>query len=138
MEFRIIFSYPILKRSKIRRKTYSLLATRSFLNIINFLFLTPFLKNALTDFHEILKVGVYWSIKNETTFWCDDDTSGPRYWRFSDFQGVILFRNLLRNHSRYLLQIFTDDWQRVEVCTFWVSKLLLEKRRSAVGLGNRV
>ena len=37
---------------------------------------------------------------------------------FYNFQGVILYIDLLRNDSRYLLQIFTDDRQRALVCTF--------------------
>ena len=83
--------------------------------IIIFLLLTPFLKNAWTDFHEIFRDGVYWSRKTENNFSCDDVTSGPRNRRFSDFQGVVLFRDLLRNDSRYLLQIFTDGRQKIEV-----------------------
>ena len=91
-------------------------ATRSCLVlIIIFLLLTPFLKNAWTDFHEIFRDGVYWSRKTENNFSYDDVTSGPRYSRFSDFRGVILFRDLLRNDSRYLLQIFTDGRQKIEV-----------------------
>ena len=92
-------------------------------SFILFFFLSRFLKNAWTDFHEIFRDGVYWSRKTENNFSCDDVTSGPRYWRFSNFQGVILFRDLLRNDSRYLLQIFTDDRQRAEVCIVWVSSL---------------
>ena len=34
---------------------------------------------------------------------------------FLVFQGVILFRDFLRNDSSYLLQIFTDDRQKIEV-----------------------
>ena len=83
-------------------------ATRSCLVIIIF-FLTRFLQNAWTDFHEIFRDGVCWSSLAETNFSSHDVTSGPSYRRFSDFQGVILFRDLLRNDSRYLLQIFTDD-----------------------------
>ena len=122
----------------IGRKTSSLLATRSCLVIIIILFLTRFLQNAWTDFHEIFRNGVYWSSLAETNFLSHDVTSGPSYRRFSNFQGVFLFRDLLRNDSRYLLQIFTDDRQRPEVCTFRVSSLQLKKRRSAVGLENRV
>ena len=86
-------------------------ATRS---CLVFFFLTRFLQNALTDFHEIFRDGVYWSRKTENIFSCDDVISGLRYWRFSDFEGVILWRYLLRNDSRYL-QIFTDDRQRPKV-----------------------
>ena len=34
---------------------------------------------------------------------------------FLIFRVLILFRDLLLNHSRYLLQIFTDDRQKMEV-----------------------
>ena len=44
-----------------------------------FFFLTPFLQNAWTDFHEIFRDCVYWSRKTENNFSCDDVTSGPRY-----------------------------------------------------------
>ena len=84
----------------IGRKTSSLLATRSCLVIIikvfrfngrpycyssvsfsyyYFFFLTSFLQNAWTDFHEIFRDGVYWSKKTENNFSCDDVTSGSRY-----------------------------------------------------------
>ena len=58
-------------KEPIGRKTYSLLATRSCLVIIIiiiFLFLTPFLENAWTDFHEIFRDGVYWSSLAENIF----------------------------------------------------------------------
>ena len=87
----------------------------SLLLLLFFFFLTRFLQNAWTDFHEIFRDGVYWSSKIENNFSCDDVTSGPRYWRFSDFEGVILWRYLHRNDSRYLLQIFTDNRQKIEV-----------------------
>ena len=45
---------------EIRQKTYLLLATRLFLVII-FIFLTRFLPNAWTDFHDIFRDGRYWS-----------------------------------------------------------------------------
>ena len=78
--------------------------------------------------------GVYLSGMAEANFWCDYVTFDPRYWRFSDFQGVVLYRDLLWNDSRYNLQIFRDDKQMAEVCTCWVSSLWLKKSQSAVGL----
>ena len=106
-----------------QRKTLLLFFGFFFLYIIIFFFLTRFLQNAWTDFHEIFRDGVYWSRKTENNFSCDDVTSGPRYWQFSNFQGFILFRYLLRNDSRYLLQIFTDDRQRTEVYKLWSTSL---------------
>ena len=60
-----------------------------FFTILHILYLTRFLKNARTDFHDIFMDGVNWSRKTENNFACDDVTSGPRIWRFSDFEGVI-------------------------------------------------
>ena len=99
-------------------RTEDLLVARNEIVSSYFFFLTRFLQNAWTDFHEIFRDGVYWSRKTENNFSCDDVTSGPRYRRFSDFQGVFLFRDFLRNDLRYLLPIFTDDRLMVEVCTF--------------------
>ena len=135
-------------KGPIGRKTYLLLATRSCLVIIIiikvfrfngrpycyssvsfsllllfFFFLTRFLQNAWTVFHEIFRDCVYSSKKTENNFWCDDVTSGPRYWGFSNFQGVILLRDLLRNDTSYLIQILREDRKRSEVCIFWVSSL---------------
>ena len=42
---------------------------------------------------------------------------------FLIFRVSFLFRDLLRNDSRYLLQIFTDDREMTEDCSFWVSSL---------------
>ena len=80
-----------------------------------FFFLTRFFQNAWTDFHEIFRDGIYWSRNTENNFSCDDVTSGLSYWRFPDFDGVILWRYLLRNESTLPLQIFTDDTQKIEV-----------------------
>ena len=111
-------------KGPIGRKTYSLLATRSCLVIIIIIFfLTRFLRNAWTDFPEIFRDGVCWSSLAETNFSSHDVTSGRRYWRFSDFEVVILCTKDLQNYSRYLLQIFTEDRRRTEVYPYWVSSL---------------
>ena len=109
----------LLLRSSVSTEDLIVILRFLFLYYYYYFFLTRFLQNAWTDFHEIFRDGVYWSRKTENNFSCDDVTSGPSYWRFSDFEGVILWRYLLRNDSRYLLQIFTDDRQRSEVYTLW-------------------
>ena len=83
-----------------------------FLFLIIFFFLTRFLRNARTYFHEIFRDGVYWSRKAKNNFSWDDFTSSRRYWRFYDVEGVVLLRNVLLNDSRYLYQIFTEVRQR--------------------------
>ena len=69
-----------------------------------FFLLTRFLKNG----YEILRDGAYLPGMAENDFSSDNITSGPIYWRFSDLEGVVMFRDLLWNDSRYLLQIFTE------------------------------
>ena len=98
-----------------QRNTLLLFFGFFFFAIIIILYLTRFLLNAWTAFHEIFRDGVNWSRKTANNFLCDDVTSGPRNWRFSDFMGVIFWRYLLRNDWRYLLQIFTDDKQKFEI-----------------------
>ena len=115
--FFFIIIIIIIKVFRFQRKTLLLFFGFFFfiIIIIIFLLLTPFLKNAWMDFHEIFREGEHWFRKTENNFSCDDVTSGPRNRRFSDFQGVILFRYLLRNDSRYLFQNFTDGRQKIEV-----------------------
>ena len=119
----IIILIIIIKVFRLNGRPYCYSSVSFSLLLLFFFFLTRFLQHALTDFHEIFRHGVYWSIKIENNFSCDDVTSGPRYWRFSDFEGVILWRYLLGNDSRYLLQIFTNDRQRTEVYTLWSTSL---------------
>ena len=109
----------VFKVFRFQRKTLLLFFGFFFFIIIISFFLTRFLRNAWTDFHEIFRDGVYWSSLAEISFSSDDVTSGRRYWRFSDFEGVILWRIDLRNDWRYLLQIFTDDRQRTELYSMW-------------------
>ena len=54
-------------------------SSASFSLLLLFFFLTRFLQNAWSDFHEILRDGVYLFRKTENNFSCDDVTSGPRY-----------------------------------------------------------
>ena len=115
-------SFSLLLRSSVSNgRPYCYSSVSFSLLLLLFLFLTRFLKNAWMDFYEIFRDGVYWSRKIENNFSCDDVTSGLKYWRFSDFKGLILCRNDLRNYSRHILQIFTDDRQRAEVYTYRVS-----------------
>ena len=137
VSLKLLFLFFIIKVFRFQRKTL-LLFFGFFFFIILFFFLTRFLQNAWTDFHEIFRDSVYWSRKIENNFSCDGVTSGWRYWRFSDFQSLILCSNDLRNYTRYLLQIFTEDRQKTEVYKKWVSSLQLKKRQSAVGLENGV
>ena len=71
MEFWLYFSYPSQKRFKIRRKTYSLLATRSCLVII--------------------LLHYYFSYR-----FCPEDFSETVRWIFVKFSGVIVsYKNLI-------------------------------------------
>ena len=70
----------LVKVFRFQRKTLLLFFGFFFFTIIIiFFFLTRFLQNALKDFHEIFRDGVYWSEKTENNFSCDDVNSGPRY-----------------------------------------------------------
>ena len=132
------FFFFIIKVFRFQRKTLLLFFGLFFFIIIISFFLTRFLRNVWTDFHEIFRDGVYWFSLAEISFSSDDVTSGPRYWRFPDFEVVILWRIHLRNDSRYLFQIYMDDRQRTELYSMWSASLLVKKRRSAVGLEYRV
>ena len=118
-----------------QRKTLLLFFGFFFLYIF---FLTRFLQNAWTDFHDIFRDGVYWSRKTEKYFLCDDVTSGPRYWRFSNFQGAFcseIFSETTQNIFFKFLQMI-DKWLKFVPLESQVSSSI--KRRCAVGLENRV
>ena len=72
------FMKLILLRSSVSTEDLIVILRFLFLLII-FFFLTPFLQNAWTDFHEIFRDNVYWPGKTENIFSYDDVTSGLRY-----------------------------------------------------------
>ena len=116
-------SFSLLRSSVSNGRPYCYSSVSFSLLLLLFLFLTRFLQNVWTDLHEIFRDSVYWSRKTENNFSCDDVTSGRRYWRFSDFEVVILCTKDLQNDSRYLLQIFMKDRRRTEVYPYCVSSL---------------
>ena len=117
-----VSSYSLLSlRSFVSTKDLIAIFQALFLNLSFFSYsLSP---KRLDGFSWNFQGGVYLSGMAEANFWCDYVTFDPRYWRFSDFQGVVLYRDLLWNDSRYNLQIFRDDKQMAAVCTYWVSSL---------------
>ena len=63
----------------------------SFSLLLLFFFVTRFLQNAWTDFHEIFRDGVSWPRKTKNNFSCDDITSVLRFDNFLILRVVILW-----------------------------------------------
>jgi len=71
-------SFSLLRSSVSNGRPYCY-SSVSFSLLLFFFFLTRFLQNAWTDFHEIFRDGVYWSSLDKNNFSCDDVTSGLSY-----------------------------------------------------------
>ena len=84
-----------------RLSWYSSISVSFFINYYYY-FLFAFSTTPVGIFMKIL--GMVHSCP-EGIFLSEDVNSGPRYWRFSYFEGVIWFRDFLRINSKYFLQI---------------------------------
>ena len=93
------FCFPIIKVFRLQWKTL-LLFFGFFFPIIIFNFLTRFLPNTWTDFHEIFRDGRYCSGIEivEPDFWYV--TSGLKNGRFNGFLEVFLSASIFENYSR--------------------------------------